>query len=182
MCEPDGTLEQSVGPETAARLTEIYESTYDRIYRYCYYRLFRTAAAEDVASAVFLRLTERIDQLDRDDVGIRLWLYGTARNEISAYLRSVKKTSEILAEVWRRRAAVVSGDDEEEHEENWPGVYEAMLHLKPIDRDIITLRFFEGLSTKEASDILGMGHVGLRVRTYRALRKLRRHLSGPDGP
>jgi RNA polymerase sigma-70 factor (ECF subfamily) len=160
-------------------LAAVYEAYYDRIYRYCYWRLYTREAAEDVSSTVFLRLAERIGDLKvHDTAETGQWLYGTASNAIRAYLRDTRKLDAILADVWRTRKSASStvspGDADDPY---WAGVYEAMHHLTPAEQDIIALRFFEGLDAGRISELLGLSRVGARVRLHRAIKKLRKHLA-----
>ena len=48
----------------------------------------------------------------------------------------------------------------------------------PLDRDIIRLRFFEGMSLREAAEQLGCNHETVRQRYHAALGRLQRDLGG----
>ena len=54
----------------------------------------------------------------------------------------------------------------------------AVLSLDPAHRAVVTLRFFEALSTRETAQILGVPQGTVMSRLKRALDKLRQELGG----
>jgi RNA polymerase sigma-70 factor (ECF subfamily) len=58
-------------------------------------------------------------------------------------------------------------------------VQEALEHLAERDREVLLLRYLEGLSTREAAAVLGITEGAVKVRHLRALERLRR-LLGAD--
>ena len=173
-----GSVNCSKVEQESPDLAKLYEAYYDKLYRYCYWRLYRREAAEDVTSTVFLRLAERIGDLkvhETSETG--RWLYGTAGNAIRAYLRDTRKLNAILADVWRTRSESETSSPGDESDPYWAGVYDAMRHLTPAEQDIIALRFFEGFDAGRISELLGLSRVAVRVRLHRAIKKLRQHLA-----
>jgi RNA polymerase sigma-70 factor (ECF subfamily) len=58
-------------------------------------------------------------------------------------------------------------------------VREALARIaEPTDREIIRLRFFEGLSLRQIAGRLGCNHETLRQRYHAVLRRLERELGG----
>jgi RNA polymerase sigma-70 factor (ECF subfamily) len=53
--------------------------------------------------------------------------------------------------------------------------------LKPRDREILVLRYLEGLSNAEAAAVLGIGENTAGMRHLRALERLRTLLGDEDG-
>lgn len=161
-------------------ITGLYRRHYERIYRYCVYRLYSRDVAEDAAAEVFLRLVEEYDRVKvRDAEGIRNWLYGTASNVAAKYLRDARRRREIAEAVNRRanRSEEGAGDDDRA---DWTSLYEAIGRLGGKDQELITLRYLEGLATQEIAELLGMRHVTVRVRLSRAVGKLKRELGVDD--
>ncbi len=161
-------------------ITGHYRRHYGRIYRYCVYRLYSRDVAEDAAAEVFLRLVDEYERVkERDAMGIRNWLYGTASNVAAKYLRDARRRREIAEAVSRRtnRSEEGAGDDDRV---DWPSLYEAIGRLGGKDQELITLRYFEGLATQEIAELVGIRHVTVRVRLSRAVGKLKRELGVDD--
>jgi RNA polymerase sigma-70 factor (ECF subfamily) len=58
-------------------------------------------------------------------------------------------------------------------------VHEALARLTdPLDRDIVRLRFFEGVSLRQVAERLGCNHETVRQRYHAILRRLQRDLNG----
>jgi RNA polymerase sigma-70 factor (ECF subfamily) len=60
-------------------------------------------------------------------------------------------------------------------------VQEALNSLEPVDREIISLRHFEGLSRREAAQALGIEEAAAAKRYVRALKRLREALTDMPG-
>jgi RNA polymerase sigma-70 factor (ECF subfamily) len=153
-------------------MAEAYHRHIDAIYRFCFRLLLNRSAAEDAAAQVFLNLAQRWGQLaSRNDVELRNWLYGEARNAVRSYLQKTKRHSEAMQEVWRREHQRRDGPKDMEID---PAALLAMLkQLKPAQREVMVLRYLEGYSTQETARILGKSRVAVRVTLMRATRKAR---------
>ena len=163
-------------------LEAIFDRYYARIYQYCLRRSFAKDAAEDATSVVSLRLAEWIGRLDiHNERRLRAWLYRTASNAVTTYLRAEARRNEAFAELRRQRAAGRASESDGFDRLDWPVLYEAMMKLRLDYQDIVILRFFEGLPVKEIAAILGTNPVTTRVRLLRALKELRGHLEKPFG-
>jgi RNA polymerase sigma-70 factor (ECF subfamily) len=53
--------------------------------------------------------------------------------------------------------------------------------LTPVQREILTLRIIDGLSSDDTAAVTGMTATAVRVAQHRALNRLRRHLEHPAG-
>ena len=160
----------------------IYNSLFRKIFGYLVYRLFRKDLAEDAASAVFLKLVEHFPKLKgKSQVEIRNWLYGTASNVAAAFLRDDRRQLKIMTELANAKHGGWVVNSDQVGRLDWPVLYQAIGKLKQKHQDIIVLRYFQGLETSEIADVLGLGHVTVRVSLMRAIRKLRRKLGKPFG-
>ena len=69
----------------AEALGQLYELYYERIFRFCVYRLFNKEIAEDVTSVVFLQVARGIRGFKgRSEQDFRNWLYAIAANQANA--------------------------------------------------------------------------------------------------
>ena len=153
---------------------QLYELYYERIFRFCVYRLFSKEAAEDVTSTVFLAVARSIRTfpgLTEED--FRNWLYAIAANNANAYIRKTSRRKQLLEKAALMTAASTNNDPQNL---NWPRLYAAILKLKPKHQTIITLRFFENLEFEQIAKIINAREATVRMTLHRILKKLRNHL------
>ncbi len=161
----------------AEALGRLYELYYDRILRFCVYRLFDKEIAEDVTSVVFLAVARRIGSFaGRTEADFRNWLYRITANQTNAYLRKTSRRNKLLAQAGRSMTAIDTNDVNDSAGPDWPSLYQAILKLKPKQQTIVTLRFFENLDFDQIGQILGVKSATVRVTLHRILAKLRNHL------
>lgn len=171
--EDDGlVLRARTEAEALGRLYELY---YERIFRFCVHRLFDKEIAEDVTSAVFLEVARGIRRFaGRTEQDFGNWVYAIAANQANAYIRKTSRRKKLLAEA--AGSVRVSHSTDDASEPDWPGLYAAILKLKPLHQTIVTLRFFENLSYEQIARILNVKDATLRVAVHRILDKLRSYL------
>jgi RNA polymerase sigma-70 factor (ECF subfamily) len=113
----------------------------------------------------------------------RLWLYGVARRLLAEHHRSA------LARVDAEGDAGESSTPEGPSGDDRRGavVRRALESLSDLDRELITLTTWEGLSPADAARVVGITAGTARVRLHRARNRLARHprlqalLDAPDG-
>ncbi len=161
----------------AEALGQLYELYYERIFRFCVYRLFNKEIAEDVTSAVFLQVARGIrDFAGRSEQDFRNWLYAIAANQANAYIRRTSRRKKLLAEAAGSMIPATAGSADKSFEPDWPRLYAAILKLKPQHQTIVTLRFFENFSYEQIAQILNVKEATLRVTLHRIINQLRNQL------
>ena len=161
----------------AEALGRLYEWHYERIFRFCVYRLFNKETAEDVTSTVFLQVARGIRSFKgRSEQDFRNWLYAIAANQANAYIRKTTRRKKLLENAADSMTASEAGNTNESSEPDWPSLYKAILKLKPQHQTIVTLRFFENLQYEQISQILNVKEATLRVTLHRILNQLRNQL------
>jgi len=159
----------------ADALGQLYELYYERIFRFCVHRLFDKEIAEDVASGVFLEVARGIHRFaGRTEQDFGNWVYAIAANQANAHIRKTLRRKKLLAEA--AGSVRVSHSTDNAPEPDWPGLYAAILKLKPKHQTIVTLRFFENLPYEQIAQILNVKDATLRVTVHRILEKLRSYL------
>lgn len=162
-------------------LVRLYDRYYTKVLAYCIHRLFSRQAAEDVASDVFLRIAKDIRRFDDSgEEDLRRWVYTIAINQVNTHIRKTERRKKLFKDACDK-GAIRNSDLEPADKSDWAKLYEALGSLKPKQQDAITLRYFEGLSPKEISGVLQMNPGAVRIMLFRAVRKLRRHLSECSG-
>lgn len=128
--------------------------------------------ARDVVQDTFIRLYQQ----DREKVqrGLKTWLFTVCRNRALDILRKEKRMVE-LDEV--AAARIVSDEVEPNDAADWDErvtqVMKALDRLSENQREVIRLKFHQGLSYKEISEVTGLssGNVGFLLHT--GLKRLR---------
>ncbi|MFH1087609.1 MAG: sigma-70 family RNA polymerase sigma factor [Chloroflexota bacterium] len=168
-----GLLERAIGGESEA-FGEIYDVYLDRIYRYVFHHVRDKMMAEDVTEEVFLKAWERIESCKGREQTFLAWLYRIAHNQMIDHVRSRQKY--LSADMDN----VPDTDDLETEVEaklEWQEVLEAISCLPERQKQVITLKFAEGLDNREIGLITGKRQGAVRILQMRALATLRRSLA-----
>jgi RNA polymerase sigma-70 factor (ECF subfamily) len=134
--------------------------------------LTRRAPAEDAAdllAEVYLVAWRRRTDLPLGDER-RLWLFGVARRVLAEHYRAVGTRTD--AEGAAGAAGVPESRDDDRRGE---AVRSALASLSDLDRELVTLTTWEGLSPAEAARVVGITAGTARVRLHRARARLARH-------
>lgn len=141
------------------------EGQYDKIYRYCYYRLRDRHRAEDVTQETFLRWFA--SDTYRDTGQTLQYLYTIARNLCNDEGRS--PVAEPLA-------------DEMAANESDPLLSIALRSeldkLSPVDRELLLLRYVNEVPVGVLCRLYGVSRFALYRRLQGLLKKLRKELKG----
>ena len=155
---------------------EIYETYFDRIYRYIAFKMGDRLEAEDLAEQVFLKALESIRSFKWRGVPFASWLFRIAHNQIVDYLRKKAKKVELPLQ-----ESVVSG---ELGPEEWTQLrlsmeqlHAALERLTEAQRRAISLRFGGGLSIAETAKAMGKNEGAVRALQHSGLVALRKVLA-----
>ena len=152
-----------------------FEEQYDKIYRYCYFKVQRRETAEDIAQETFLRFLES-ERYQNTGKSLQ-YLYTVARNLcIDEYRR---KGREPLPEEYAEQEAVTQGqmgNTEEERRLNTIVLREALLELEEKDRELLLLRYVNEVPVSVICKLHGMSRFALYRRIKEILKVLRDEL------
>ena len=156
--------------ERRASLERMMREHGDAIFRMCCLQLRDVHLAEDAAQETFLKAYRRMDSF-RGDCAEKTWLTGIAINVCrdflrTAWLRRVDRSVEITQLPECAQAA-------EYHD---PTVLTEVMRLPAKLREVILLRYYQGLTIHETADALGIGLSTVKARQKRANDTLRQRL------
>lgn len=176
--KPDGTNEATRNNET--RLVALYEEYFNKIAAYIYTRIGNKSEAEDLASEVFFKALKSIKTYR--DVGppMQAWLFKIAHNLVVDHLRKVSRIKTVPIDT----IEIVDNNDPVEAAERkieMEKVGAAMTKLTEEQREVLRLRFYGGLTSREAADVMNKNDGAVREMQRAALEKLRRLLE-PNKP
>ena len=158
--------------EKENRLASLYDEYFGRIARYIYVRIGDKNEAEDLAGEVFVKALESLKSYKERGIPMQAWLFRIAHNLLVDYLRKRARIATVPingVQIEAREDPVATAEKNIEMER----VNEAMQKLTPDQREVVRLRFFSGLSSKEAGVILGKSDGAVREMQRAAIEKLR---------
>jgi len=159
-----------------ATLSSLYEEYYDKIARYAYLRIGDRAEAEDLAGDVFLRALESLKSYKEHGVPMEAWLFKIAHNLVVDHLRKRQKRKTIPIDDVQIESGINPAMVAEKKIE-MERVTKAMEQLSQQQRDVLGLRFFSGLTSGEAGQVLNKSDGAVREMQRAAIEKLRKLLS-----
>jgi RNA polymerase sigma-70 factor, ECF subfamily len=154
------------------QVADLFDSCYPRLARYAYARTGDHADAEDIASEVFVRALESLDSYQERGLPMEAWLFRIAHNLVVDRLRRSNRF-ERADDDYEEPAG--SSDPASIAEERilMKDVKAAMACLTPQQRDVVTLRFFAGLDSREVAEVLHKSRGSVREMQRAALDRLR---------
>jgi RNA polymerase sigma-70 factor (ECF subfamily) len=157
---------------------ELYDRCVRRVFRHVLYMVNDVDLAEDLTEQTFLRALEAIHRYERRGLPFLAWLLRIVRN---LYLNDqrVQRNNSSIRKNWDG-GIVVSPESYCEAKLDGEEVWRAVRALDGDQRQVIVLRFMDGLSYADVARVLGKSVGAVRVAQYRALRALRRRLEDGD--
>ena len=158
---------------------QVFDHYHRPVYRYIASRVHRPADAEDLTQLVFVKALEALPRYESRGIPFGGWLFRLARNTIIDHVRTRHEHADLDAAAGH--AGREAGPDEvtvarQEMDE----VAAALGSLTDEQRDAIELRFFAGLSAREAAEVMGKQEGTIRGLQFRAIAALRRELGIDD--
>ena len=157
----------------------LYRRYLDRVYGYAFFQLGDHHDAEDATERTFLAALHALPTFRDEGATFRAWLFRIAHNTIANARRSrFRRRTEPLPDGLERAApnadpAGLLLEAEESHR-----VLRAVAELPDDRRQVVLLRFVDGLSSREIGQVLDRSEGAARVLLHRALRDLAARL-GP---
>ncbi len=140
---------------------------YDKIYRYCFYKVRNSEAAEDITQETFLKFFEHKQRISRgEDMA---YLYTIARNLCFDHFRK-KQTAELPEDY--------PTEDFAEQSDTKIAVRSALEKLDERQREIIVMRYIGELSVNETAAAAGISRFAVHRLERAALNELKKYLEG----
>jgi RNA polymerase sigma-70 factor (ECF subfamily) len=159
-----------------AALAAIYDEYHQAIYRYIYRQVSDVETARDLAAEVFHRFLKAIQKGKGPDRELQAWLYRTAYNCVVDHYRRQKHRQHLplkedLIDVKDDPVKLAEGHISAEK------VQAALQHLTPDQKQVLILKFLEGLSNQETAMVLNKPVGAVKSLQHRALAALQRQLT-----
>jgi len=156
--------------------TELYESHFNRIYRYVVVKIGNKAEAEDMTQQVFVRAYESIGSYNWQGIPFSAWLFRIAHNQIVDFIRKESKKPTVQLD----ESLPIIGDSDPQGEVelklNIEQVAIATQKLTKAQREVISLRFAGGMSIYEVADTMHKSEGAIKALQHSAILALRKTL------
>lgn len=165
----------------AEAFASLYQSYVDRVYRFIFFRVGESRLAEDLTSQTFLKAWESLGRYQIRGLPFAAWLFRIARNKVIDNYRVSKETVSLEAALLTQPDPHGKVDEKVEGHLEVEQLRVALRRLTEEQRQVLTLKFIEGLSTKEISQIMGKQEGAIRALQMRGLQALAQLLVAANG-
>ena len=163
-------------------ITRAYEELMRRyqrtLFNVCARYLGNDRDADDVCQEVMLKVLYGLKTFEGKSK-FKTWLYSITYNECITQYRKERRKRRLL-DALRLDPIEEASEEKAPKLEEKGGLDRWLVHVNPIDREILVLRFVAELEFQEIADIMHMGLSATKMRYKRALDKLRQNFS--DSP
>jgi len=158
-------------------LTALFNNNFDSLYNYGYRVVPNTDLVRDSIQEVFYNLWKYRNNLNQPD-SVEAYLFISLRRQLLRKKKNIKRREDVDKkyfseefdalldyQVWQEALVL--------EEEKKGDLKEAIADLTPRQREVIYLKYFEGLSTKELAEILQIRAQSIYNLVHDALENLR---------
>lgn len=155
--------------------SQLYEYYFPRAYNFIFARTGNRDVADEVISIAFEKAFLRLDLYDPSKGAFSTWLFRIVSNVMTDYFRRKNVRHEVA---WMDTldtffAENGSPEDNVLHKEECSVLYTALEKLKPRDKNVLMLKYWQGLSNQEIAEMVGVTAGNVSVIIHRAIAELR---------
>ncbi len=169
--QEEGWIEKA--KKDPAHFDKLYDRYFDGIFNFIFRRTDDEAIAADLCSQTFLAALQNIQKYTFRGLPFSAWLYKIASNQVRKFYRDTQKNVVFSLEESMIGKLFVE-TDENPNDEKIRVLIHYLKELQTEDMMVLELRFFEEKNFKEIAYILEISESGAKMRTYRALEKLKK--------
>ena len=177
----DEELARQAALGNQAAFTNLYERNLPSVYKRVAY-LIPKDDVDDITQEVFIAMMRSLKTF-RGEAKFTTWLRVIANRQIANYYRKNKKAMQDsdldLDDSWLQSRISMKQDHRKGHE-NKILVQQSLMNISEKYREIIILRFVEGLKFKEIADYQGKTLDATKSMFRRAIEAMRNDLGAPD--
>jgi len=175
--EGAGTMSQNA----VIDFTGFYEQWFAKVYNYARHRTGSAARADEIAADTFERVFRSWTNFDPVRGDRRTWLFTIAFRSVADHYRSEKRevwsSLELESEVAEHGDGPPQLAEEAQEKRN---LIKALASLEEQAREVVSLRFFSGMTNRAIAELLGLSESNVAVILFRSVRKMRRGFPGAE--
>lgn len=153
---------------------QLYAEFHPKVRAYVRGKIQDPHEVEDLVSAVFLKVMQKLDSYDPAKASLSTWIYTITRNTVTDFFRT--------------RWSAAAFEDNIGYEELSAGIddnaldvlADALLSLKEQERDLVVLHYYEGYTLKTVAEMMGMSYINAKVIHKKALTGLRSYYAAVE--
>lgn len=159
---------------TEEEFQRLYRDHVRPVYQY-FLRRTDPDVAQDLTAETFMVAWRRLDQVP---TGRPLpWLYGVGRNVLRNHQRSQRRAANLLVKLrWSREDRPTEPDRIVVRRDQDQEMIDALVRLRPDDRELLRLAIWEELAYDDIGHILGCSANAVAQRRRRALQQLAKEM------
>lgn len=165
----DEQIMQMVSNGDLDLMTILFDRYHLRIFNYFNKMVHNKMVSEDLTQDVFVKILKYRSSYKNGNFAA--WIYTTARNIFSSHYQRIKKERENLSEntplIENGATEIESNEDELQH------LQKALSYLNHSDRELIIMNRFQEIKYEQIAEIVGSNENAVKVKTHRALKKLK---------
>ena len=142
---------------------QIYEEFQPKVRAYVRGKIHDPHDAEDLVSAVFMKVVQKLERFDPAKASVSTWVYTITRNTVTDYFRT--RRSMVAFEEYMV-------DETELTDDALDSLADALMSLKEKERDLIVLHYYSGHTLKTVAEMMGMSYINAMVIHKKALTSL----------
>ena len=146
---------------------QVYLQYRDKVRAYVRGKIRDPHAAEDLVSAVFLKIVQKLDSFDPAKASLSTWVYTITRNTVTDHFRARRPMAS-----WEDYMADETPSPDLD-DDALDALADALLSLKERERDLIVLHYYQGHTLKAVAEMMGMSYINAKVIHKKALNGLR---------
>jgi RNA polymerase sigma-70 factor, ECF subfamily len=159
--------------ESRKKIEDLYLRCAPGVSRYVVLRVGSMELAEEITARVFLSVVRNFHQQHGSLAG---WLWAIVRSELGRHYRA-KPHQEYPLDL---QSAEALPDEQLARKEQGIALHAGLKRLTDEHQQLLSLKFFLGLSNLEIAEALGLSPSNVGVRLHRALKELRGLLQEPS--
>ena len=160
-------------PGHEPEFVRLYEATYADLRRFLERRI-HPSHAEDVLSQVYLVAWRRLADVPREHEEARAWLFGVAHRTLRNEHRASRRQHGIALRIAEAQLVGPGADGlEPDLVAARVDLAKAWQRLTTVHQEALALTAWDGLTSAQAAEVLGISPVAYRLRLSRARRALR---------
>ncbi|OGS41700.1 MAG: hypothetical protein A3J82_05890 [Elusimicrobia bacterium RIFOXYA2_FULL_69_6] len=167
--------------ETAPGFAQFYEEWFPKVYNYARHRTGSATRADEIVSETFTRAMRSWPSFDPSKGDRRTWLFSIAFRAVADHYRSESRRGWFGLDFLLGREPREQGPEKklEQAAEN-DRVVSALGSLSEEHREIVSLKFFGGLTNRAIAGLMSLSESNVAVIVFRSVRLLRKNLAGVE--
>jgi RNA polymerase sigma factor (sigma-70 family) len=153
-----------------------YEKWFDRVYNYARHRTGSVVRADEIVSDTFSRAMKSWSRFDPSKGGRQTWLFSIAFRAVADHYRAEKRgVWSPLDSVPEAREGGGGPPQELEVKQEQRELAAVLQKLDDQPREIVSLRFFGGMTNRAIAELLGLSESNVAVILFRSIQRMRKN-------